>query len=868
MKPLMNTSNSFLVICLVWFLSINLGAQAPGSNNQVIINRDGAFGSAQVATDSTGNNLTIPGIADAAFKLNTAYRVSTPGVVATQSAIDNANNFFGRVSIDPSVASMVGNTMTVVTASVSSSTGGHLGVGRYFWKVCPVNAAGIEWRPCGYTSPQSGLVISSSSTNIASFNIGAITGDVSFNIYGRTTGEYRFIKSATTVATRVDDGSMTPTTPQVASFSNAGDVSVDDERYGVMRYRTGVPVSNYCSYDVEFGGNDATDCIQQAVNDMKTNGFSKLDFTNGATYIIASSRGFMQGPGDDGTCPSGATVNGAPCTTLAPDYTMQAYSIDLGNGNMTLNLNGATLQGKYTNFVNGLPATPAMFACTQGCNNLVIDGGSNFTNSNKGVIRNTFIALFTSSLFFSQIKNVNFGACGFPFISQTWDSSAMEDNTWSCEAGPHVGGWYISRYNVGFPIPSLTQSGGGYADGLLLNKNRANGNGIFSANGTGNVPNTDSYFWNYIYRGPNETNGRMVDRFGTSSPTPGWNETVPFFGSFGQGFAVYGRYGRQNNGWNISDFQTKALARSPVVANAPVVVGQVLNVGAEGNAGCGTGFVNDANCPDPYAQQAAGLLNRGYINATLQNMFILSISKVSGYANPVWNASQSTFLGMSQPVGSTNPGSQIYLRSGLNSTSTVEPVSGQIVWSDILNDPNSGFPGGPTQQYKALVHQNRNSTAHLGAYWQLGHPTDALTPLVNYWQRFDSVQLSPMPATGDCYAPTAGPPPDSGTLGMFRYVPGTGGAADSIVSCYKNADGTNTWHTFREVITGRATLVAGAVTVSNPAVSATPSITLSNCGTSGAVGILSLGTVTAGASFVINSSSNADTSTVCWTLTR
>jgi len=65
-------------------------------------------------------------------------------------------------------------------------------------------------------------------------------------------------------------------------------------------------------------------------------------------------------------------------------------------------------------------------------------------------------------------------------------------------------------------------------------------------------------------------------------------------------------------------------------------------------------------------------------------------------------------------------------------------------------------------------------------------------------------------------------------------------------------------------IAGRSVLVAGTVTVSTTAVTATSDFQLTRCVTGGTVGHLSVGTVTAGTSFVINSSSGTDTSTVCW----
>lgn len=73
----------------------------------------------------------------------------------------------------------------------------------------------------------------------------------------------------------------------------------------------------------------------------------------------------------------------------------------------------------------------------------------------------------------------------------------------------------------------------------------------------------------------------------------------------------------------------------------------------------------------------------------------------------------------------------------------------------------------------------------------------------------------------------------------------------------------------RNVVNGRmgtAVLVAGTVTVANTSVTATSRIILVNQAVGGTIGILSVGAITAGTSFVINSSNALDTSTVLWIL--
>jgi hypothetical protein len=61
-----------------------------------------------------------------------------------------------------------------------------------------------------------------------------------------------------------------------------------------------------------------------------------------------------------------------------------------------------------------------------------------------------------------------------------------------------------------------------------------------------------------------------------------------------------------------------------------------------------------------------------------------------------------------------------------------------------------------------------------------------------------------------------------------------------------------------------AAMVAGTITISTTAVTASSKIFLTNAAPAGTIGVLSVGTIVAGTSFVINSSSALDTSTVNW----
>jgi hypothetical protein len=72
----------------------------------------------------------------------------------------------------------------------------------------------------------------------------------------------------------------------------------------------------------------------------------------------------------------------------------------------------------------------------------------------------------------------------------------------------------------------------------------------------------------------------------------------------------------------------------------------------------------------------------------------------------------------------------------------------------------------------------------------------------------------------------------------------------------------------KSTIVGRAVLVAGTVTVNTAVVQSGDEIFLTNRITGGTVGMLSVGTVTNGTSFVINSSSALDTSTISWMIIK
>ncbi len=106
----------------------------------------------------------------------------------------------------------------------------------------------------------------------------------------------------------------------------------------------------------------------------------------------------------------------------------------------------------------------------------------------------------------------------------------------------------------------------------------------------------------------------------------------------------------------------------------------------------------------------------------------------------------------------------------------------------------------------------------------------------------------------------------TGEIDMPNQAPATGGPDCLQIS--STGQITNTGSPCGAALNnGVATLAAGTVTVSTTgacAVGASCNYQLTHCVAGGTLGTLSVGTVTAGTSFVINSSSSTDTSQVCW----
>jgi hypothetical protein len=106
--------------------------------------------------------------------------------------------------------------------------------------------------------------------------------------------------------------------------------------------------------------------------------------------------------------------------------------------------------------------------------------------------------------------------------------------------------------------------------------------------------------------------------------------------------------------------------------------------------------------------------------------------------------------------------------------------------------------------------------------------------------------------------------PGTATVTMPSLTLGTplavaqGGTASTTAAAARTALGVPT------ITKGQATLVGGTVTITNAAAATGMLVFLTHAGVSGQIGVLSVGTIVNGTSFVINSTSALDTSLVNW----
>jgi hypothetical protein len=518
-------------------------------------------------TDSTikgDPNVTTDGAGNIIFSSsNHVYQANTPGVAGIQSTVTTAGTT-GSVVIpmsNPVLAAAPTNSGGGGAGAIVPGSG-VLGPGTYLYTICSVDVNGVQ-QNCN-PNVMNPTVITTGTNNAIRFNFGATGPTALYNVYGRTESQQGFIEQINVNATIQDDGSATPGATVQAGFSNPNGIGVDDIRYGVLgKNAPGLPVRQFgCA---ENGIADDRRCEQDAINWAHTHGHPPIDFTPAAVYYTGYG-GVFPLPWDNGLAPVGSTCGGVACTNLAAEpINYQAYSL-LVYSDTVLRLNGATILGNYpgigqeslttpvglllsdTTTVTASP-TPNASPAWPGVSNIDISGGSV-----TGFMTDFFVL---GDFYHSYIHDMTGGNCGFWFISQKIDESKIRNNQINnCEAGIFNGGWYIARGNVG--TTGLDLENGGYADSFDIEDLDLEFDGSFITNSAG----ADNYFWNYIWHGPDETNGRMTDVQGTSSPTVGgFNQIIPYHGAFGVGIATLTRYGRANHDTKIVNVQEKNGAR-------------------------------------------------------------------------------------------------------------------------------------------------------------------------------------------------------------------------------------------------------------------------------------------------------------------
>lgn len=750
---------------------------------------------------------------------NSVYQANQPGIAGVQATINTANTT-GSVIIplsNPLLLPGPTSTSTAVTA-----TGGHLGVGTFSYLVCTVS--GVVEQQC---SPLT-AVITSGTTNIVSLRFAFVTG-MTYNIYGRVLGTLGFIKNAASSGAATDDGSISPGAAYVASYSNPNNISVDDLRYGPLtHYATGVPVRNYCSISVESNSGDATACIQAAINYAQIHGIRWVDLSPNGTYHLGVG-GFFPWPWDNGACPTGSTVNGAPCTTITAETPeMQAYSLLLPS-NVGIRFNGAEVVGDYS-FSNvmtdaQLLNSPVAIVCADSVTvtNTGIPNYAGCSNSQlpDAHVLHMWMGFVSPGTFSFGNLNIQCDSCGFIGIVHIWDSSTfgtIQGN--AVEAGLINGGWYTNRANSGSNVAGNFIESGGYADGMVGTLIRASGQGSFVTN----RDRTDGFFYAHIYKGQNQAT-RMVDVQGTSSPNGpnSLNTIIPYRGVFGITTALYGRYARQNNGEYIQSIQSKSMARYNLYAGASVSSSYFGPEGAEGDGVCGSFIVGDpVNCPDPwgYGTITPALLNFG--GGAAFTVIVGVGSDANHLAGIAGAGSSTTIMGAVTVTPQTTAPNQISIPGGIHVTAGLDTPSGQLIFSkEIATAPGGSVPAG-VEIWTAQ--QVDNLATSIGGYLDWTHAN--IPGATGFAFRVPYLAIATNPQE-PCDAPISG---YAGHRGWINYIAGpSSSVADIAQICTKDASGAYAWHSILGGSGGSYTLpqatttTLGGVKVDGTSVTINPS---------------------------------------------
>lgn len=268
------------------------------------------------------------------------------------------------------------------------------------------------------------------------------------------------------------------------------------------------------------------------------------------------------------------------------------------------------------------------------------------------------------------------------------------------------------------------------------------------------------------------------------------------------------------------------------------------------------------------------------------------IDTTAGSISPLPSPFTDTYVKVGKAISSTVLNIQTTSHVDLIANSSGTPLKGGLLSNSAVNDGTGDQVLAVGTNGNVLV---ANSAASLGLNWA---PAVVAGTGLTYTTATRALTLSNLAGdvTGAPQTNTIAAATVTGKL-LTGFVSGAGtvAAADSILTAFNKTTGNialraplasptftgdvnaSTGNVLVSTIgkglqvktgtnakIGTAVLVAGTVTVANTSVTANSRIFLTSQVSGGAPGFLSLGTKTVGASFVINSSSATDTSTVAW----
>jgi hypothetical protein len=305
------------------------------------------------------------------------------------------------------------------------------------------------------------------------------------------------------------------------------------------------------------------------------------------------------------------------------------------------------------------------------------------------------------------------------------------------------------------------------------------------------------------------------------------------------------------------------------------------------------GNLNGAGIPTLTVNAASGNTNIArFVNPAVTNGWVELSSSATGTFSLLQNSGYGITFSPSSGLTLNSPNNQIVFTQAANSTSILfgqqgtspttarffatlttspsattafTPTSGTAGLYNIMNTGNSAFqPSSGTATWATLYVRptiNQTGTA-TGTVYGIDYDPEitSVTGTHLAWRNTTGNLL--IGAT----TPTASTRVDQRGLGTTSSTINHRWANSSnTVLAQLTDDGALA---LKSTIVGRAALVGGTVTVNTSVVQSGDEIFLTNRITGGTVGFLSVGTVTNGTSFVINSTSALDTSTISWMIIK